>query len=616
MYNLMIPKNPNSIIFQDYKFRFFYNEEFINNHFKKLDDNQYALEWVDYINATINLNNVENFDDFSKIIVKGFDKTYLFTVMSIQFNSADKRNVTLRLELDMIFELSKIDNWAINGTVKYSTFKELTLNENMEVNKNTILNREGITASLFFDNVTSFDTPVVKYKVFKSIEGYVSPNLVLAFGTPYSMSGNVLAAKGYDLGLVSTGEGTKNLYNNLGPYYAESKTITEEFNYFNDTTRALLSSDNIVKSYISIIPTCFLAPSLSTNILIGKHWKDMFDASANEDLKYMFKYNIKFDNGYFITSSYLANLDRKSDIGVFYNDGNGYFFTFQKAGGSIAPSFSYDALIAWFNIYDNRKQFCVLYQSGKVLGAEWDDAWIGDDKWHDKFKSKAKLKVTGLFYSNDRNWLNITWPRSDLYLDAAKMTDVWTRIFYKSVCRLLGTYESFPIHIPLDYTSWDEYDILKDGFNTSINDYNNYGVGTKDAYGFIGLEYDFHLSRKNYGYHYYDYKIYNHEEFVDVFISTFTCFSKLENWSQFVQNSSLVLKLNEFPSLQANSILRVQYYNGYHNPTKNYQWIELASSLEVRSSDWYNYLLSNSSQYQTAKSYADTQLKLTKQNKT
>lgn len=50
----------------------------------------------------------------------------------------------------------------------------------------------------------------------------------------------------------------------------------------------------------------------------------------------------------------------------------------------------------------------------------------------------------------------------------------------------------------------------------------------KDFYGLIGLIYevDYGENRK---YKYYDYKIYNHEEFVDIYISSVSCFQQLTN---------------------------------------------------------------------------------------
>ena len=73
MYKIYIPKNPNSIIFKDYKFRFFHNENFVQTHFKLFDNNEYAVEWVDYFNAVINLDNVDDFKNFQKLILFDID---------------------------------------------------------------------------------------------------------------------------------------------------------------------------------------------------------------------------------------------------------------------------------------------------------------------------------------------------------------------------------------------------------------------------------------------------------------------------------------------------------------------------------------------------------------
>lgn len=158
MYNVYVPKNPNAIIFKNSKFRFNYSTDLIKNNFKLLNSNLYAVEWINYFAASFNMDNIEDFKDYQKIILFDNDKQeyYCFNVDKVVFNSANRTNVTVYLELDVWFELSKINNWSVNCRVNFSNLEKHTITKEGVVNKTTFNTLEGIDSFMVFKSIEKF----------------------------------------------------------------------------------------------------------------------------------------------------------------------------------------------------------------------------------------------------------------------------------------------------------------------------------------------------------------------------------------------------------------------------------------------------------------------------
>lgn len=151
MYQILIPKNKNLLIFQNQKFKL-WDYSKLNNLMEIWDnyaDQQFALEWINYFTCRLNLI-LKNESDLELINCFGLkdvdtSELLLFWTYSVEFNSADKLNVSLYLILD-IFSKEFLTNYKVSGIITQSTLPECRYyysDNKLVFNKSNILYNEG-----------------------------------------------------------------------------------------------------------------------------------------------------------------------------------------------------------------------------------------------------------------------------------------------------------------------------------------------------------------------------------------------------------------------------------------------------------------------------------------
>ena len=672
-YQILIPKNPNSIIFQDYKFRFFYDETFIENHFELMNDSKYALEWLNFTNAKVNLWKIDDFTKFSKIIVKDDNNTYCFNIMSITFNSADKSNITLNLELDILFEMSKINGWELNGNVKQTTLKHITYDEDtQEVNNSSLIVKEGFNVSKYFSEVQYNKYDVQGYKVFKGFSD-ITFGFFVAGPIDYSPNGSTFSSytftfsDGYMItSYINSSSGDETNYdltNNLAyekvqitPVAVNQQAISSDtwkdyiitvldlayssyfvrmdscifsleswfdnnilgsptdrekclWNYlYNDNASGLLSSDNLVKNYYPTLRSTMIGGQIILNkgVSSSGDYPWILDYSAG----FMPNLNIYNDgtdvypsageeseNGYYIPS-----------IPIWFRDESGLIATFRNSEGTKEFRTTNPNIVCVVLGRNNGSSnfkitiMGILYKNGNFRQGNFSWSYLDNENWE-----KELFPETTTILNIVKNDYSSTYSIQDIYAGLQFSTTnvlwpIWRIFCFNTPAQIYGFNDYYLKCIPAS----DENGVTSQSV-----------VSTKKEKYITNLICDqFEVSLK--GDKYYNFKIHNTEEFVDIMVSSPSANFKIENWSIYQHNNILSLNFYEYPTLQTHSILKI-VFNQYDSSledfveSKNYMISEPQSSMEIKSTAWFDYLYSNASSYQVAKSYTSSMLDLTRQ---
>lgn len=242
MYKLLVPKNKSLIFFQNPQFKLWDVDKVgeLLELWGPFENKVYALEWVNLHNAKVSLilPNENTFNDISFLAFKNVEtnKIYCFWVDRIEFNSADKKNISLYLTWDIFFD-EVFKNSKVMGYLEQSTLPEYTYyykNDAVVYDKEALSIKEGFTipkTDITYIGKLSFFYPYgnIYHFIKKATNGEVALPLKTNDNTNFYLENG----------------STRDLKESNTFYFLPNKTK----NY-----GALIASDNLIKTFNSILP--------------------------------------------------------------------------------------------------------------------------------------------------------------------------------------------------------------------------------------------------------------------------------------------------------------------------------------------------------------------------
>ena len=419
--------------------------------------------------------------------------------MTIYFNNAHKTNITIHLELDCIYEMSKVNNWKMLTSINYSTSKEI-------MNNNVLTTKENIDCTYFFN--------------YQQLMHGSQPNVAILNSIQNVSWDETFIGKGYSF-----------LENS--PYFTSIDTFQTNPS----------KSDSVCSYYV-----------------YGASIKKMYDENSTNFANAMNSSNtIKIFKPFTLNWGAGVNLTT-----VDYHQSYKYKTYIPFRGSNI---YCYSAI---FDDYQNQKLWVLDRTNDKRLGYYV----YGSTNWKSQVRKQNSYN-DWLFYDK------ITWNNFSSY----ESNNFLKFIFGNS-----------------QYGCYFEY-----GFNFNSNLTSNDLNGIFPTYYKIDLpSYSESIDK------YWNWKLKQSSEFNIISLKNGNTSIQLQGWDWFVENNQIKFNIYEYVSQLPTNTLRLNYI--YENIEQSIGGMfEIASSGVLKTSSWNDYMYTNSSQYQVAKSYADENLKLTKQ---
>lgn len=607
----MIPKNNNLLIFQNQKFKLW--------DYKKLPDllkvwepyknEKFLIEWFNYYSGRINLKLTEEnqLDELNVFGLKNLEnnKIDLFWVYAVEFNSADKTNVSLHLLLD-IFSKNFLQDYNISGIVKQSTLPELRYyykKGKLVFDKSNILYNEGfrfpktnwnVVEVLDYSNVVNyldarlsndFSVFLVKSRdplgevgnqntmfnywvrdltklTWEQIAGY-GKNFALSYIYTQNTEGNnyksqIVASdnviKPFRWFLRQSYACFKNWYvgdfNNGGPsYWTLTQNITLDYNIDNYN----ISADTTDSAY-----------GLNTQSR-GFRWQDNPILRVNG-----VEYKISTKNNFFELFSWYA-----PNGNTFWYDENGRYtndipcfllYTRDRVAYRIE---NVKAFIIWMQGTCDENKVCYI-----------DDLW---DRYSDEIEDDLNLKEIGLKIFKIGNVKgNYSLTNKD------DVRDVRQDYCLSRVAKI-----------------WTPYIFETNGFN-ELAIFSSKQLGWMNDYE-VKVDYDFNLEDE------YDIKLkmsyFNNElTFFGLFFS-----QELINYDAYNSSSKLTFYISEILSFDYSNKLSITFRERSNKFKEYVMYCDIYSYTMTKSDNFTNYMLNNGSQYMVSQVYAMNNLELNKQ---
>lgn len=591
MYQIWIPKNRNLVIFQNEKFKLWdYSKlENLMQPWPQFADKQYALEWVNYFLVKISLILENDYDiDYANAIgLKNLDtgEFLLFWCKELMFNSADKKNVTLTLMMD-VFSKRFLDTYKVSGIVTQSTLPECRYyfkNNKLVFDNANIVYNEGFQ---FPKTSSSFEVIYDCKKVTNSTQHLFYINQQVIYNPLHSiLDQNYPVSGGLSKKEVDKGQG--------GIVY-----IWESNDFL--ITPIDCASDNVLKVVFPCLYFNFI--NLGDELGINPYVQDSnlpdYGNGVNVNtglngngliINATFGQSFGFANNAHTYNGTNISLNAKDDFYNGFGVSNGLITLFKRdLSGDTYSVNSYDNVANYiennvFYVDEFCLNECTYLSSGGIIVSYYDDNSSGYVNAIGSYNYQNSL--AGEFWENYRyQYYNI--------LSLVEDTQYENQGSYNNSDT---SYEFSNLYV--------RYKVMNSPLIGSyISNLNDYGIGNEYAYQFKSQlytddNYDIKLSLCSF-----------HNSLV---IISGSFVYEITSYESFIYSDTLIGELKEFLLIGENNKISITFKN--RDKEKYINMVDCYDYYLKKSDAYTDYMLTNGSQYMQSKSYAETMLELTKQ---
>lgn len=597
MYQILIPKNRNLVIFQNERFKLWdYSKlESLMEPWPQFADKKFAVEWVNYFLCKISLIFENEYDiEYANVFaLKNLDtnEVLLYWCKEVMFNSADKKNVTLTLVMD-VFSKEILKNYKLTGTITQSTLPECRY--------------------YYKDNKLVFDNANMVYN-----EGFQFPKTSSTFQVVYSTKEVVNNTQ--HLFYINQQVVFNPLHCILDPNYLNDNSKTEK-DYGQGGIVYIWESDEFLTyaldcadaNVLKVVSPCLYFSFINLGTILGHHSDDLNDSSN------LPSFNTEFDNpsegidnnglvlsaryARFFTSVYSDDISTYNNNFIEINAKDDFYNAYGIANGLITL-FKRDLTADTYQVTDFSNVTNYLDEN---------------DFYIDEFViNEGKLLETGSivvnYYDEELQEYQILIGYNNYENELAGF--IWEpyRYQYYNILKC----EQYEINDQQDSTGI--YNREDETYKTS-NVYKTYVDSNIKWIGSVITDLNNYSANNDYMYR-FNTKLYNDENYdIKLFLSSihnglylisgsFTY--EITSYESFIYSDTLIGYLQEFLLVGENNKIAITFKNRDGN-----KYINLVDCYDyyLKKSDSYtDYMLTNGSQYMTAKSYASTMVDLTQQ---
>lgn len=599
MYQILIPKNRNLVIFQNERFKLWdYSKlESLMEPWPQFADKKFAVEWVNYFLCKISLIFENEYDiEYANVFaLKNLDtnEILLYWCKEVMFNSADKKNVTLTLVMD-VFSKEILKNYKLTGTITQSTLPECRYyykdNKLVFDNANMVYN-EGFQ---FPKTSSSFQVVYSAKEVVNSIQhlfyinqqvifnplhclldpNYLNDDSLVPNEKDYGVGGIVYIWESDDFLTYALDCADENVlkvvspclyfsFINLGTILGKKIDDTNDiknlpsFNQeFNNPSQGINSNGLILSVRYATIFELSLPENISTynnNNINIKSKDDFYNAyGIANGLITLFKRDLSGDTYEIVDFSNIEN----------YMDGNDFYLDdFVINEGTFLQSNS--IVVYFYNEDEEEKQILI----GEI---NYENNLAGDFWNYYRYQYYNILKCEENDINEQADWSN-SYNRTD---ESYKESNLY-KTYQNENVKLIGS-------VITDLNDYSSNNFYMYKFNTKL--YNNEN---------------------------YDIKLFLSSIHNGLYLISGSFTYEITSYESFIYSDSLIGYLQEFLLIGENNKIAITFKN---RDGKKYINLSDCYDYYLKKSDSYtDYILTNGSQYMTSKSYADTMVDLTTQ---
>lgn len=585
MYQILIPKNRNLLIFQNERFKLWdYSKlESLMEPWPQFKDKKFAVEWVNYFLCKISLIFENEYDiEYANVFaLKNLDtnEILLYWCKEVMFNSADKKNVTLTLVMD-VFSKEILKNYKLTGTITQSTLPECRY--------------------YYKDNKLVFDNANLLYD-----EGFQFPKTGLIYENIYNVESgaNGVGDNFYYLNQI--------LYNPL--HYIFYNTI-DNIDYGKYQLLYIFQSKKLLVDVYDVADSNVL--KIVSPVLYFSHY-NIGNNVTNEQIPDFvgfptYSNGVKSETGININGLVLSpsfgdtlnfyygqNTYNNQNILIkFYDD----FYESYGISSGVISLFRKDLITEIYELdnIDNINNYFVI--ENEITYLLIDKLVIENGTLLETINFKQLEDGIKLSDINWNDYYNIFLARF-LFLP----------YFIKNFDALSYETETNSDDDDFNYENSDEYTkttLYKEWENSGYKPIGYY-IEDLESFGNNQNFYTYRFESQLYTDENYDIKLSLSSIHNKLFIIG-SCFTyEITSYESFIYNETLIGYLQEFITINENNKLSITFKN-----RDNEKYINVVDCYDFyikKSNEYVNYLLTNGSQYMTSKSYANTMVDLTNQ---